>query len=266
MERSDWLREKRRLCEERMDTLFAPVYDERWGGYINSTHRRMLQTLLTLCPAGGRVLDAACGTGKYWPMMVWSRDKCKRYLRHGKPIHRPELVHNTAYSIVAQFQSEYRGIVEYYRLAYNLHQLNRLKWVMERSLSQTLAHKLRISVKQAHRRYQATVHTDQGPRVGLQVRVEREEGKQPLVATWGGITLARQMKAVLNDQPPRFWGGRTELEKRLLADTCELCGSQEDIQVHHVRALKDLRQKGRVECSTPIRITGAWPHGRSNFD
>ncbi len=42
MERSDWLREKRRLCEERMDALFAPMYDECWGGYINPTHSRML--------------------------------------------------------------------------------------------------------------------------------------------------------------------------------------------------------------------------------
>ncbi len=32
----------------------------------------MLQTLLALCPAGGRVLDAACGTGKYWPVILGS--------------------------------------------------------------------------------------------------------------------------------------------------------------------------------------------------
>ena len=72
MERADWLIEKRRLCEERMDALFAPVYDGRWGGYINPTHRRMLETLLALCPAGGKVLDAACGTGKYWPVILES--------------------------------------------------------------------------------------------------------------------------------------------------------------------------------------------------
>jgi hypothetical protein len=48
------------------------------------------------------------------------------------------------------------------------------------------------------------------------------------------------MKAVLNDSPLNIVGSRTELERRLLANTCELCGSHEDIQVHHVRALKDL--------------------------
>lgn len=71
------------------------------------------------------------------------KSKCARFLLHGKPIHRAELIHDSVFSIVAQYQHEFRGIVEYYRLAYNLHQLNRLKWVMERSLTQTLAHKLR---------------------------------------------------------------------------------------------------------------------------
>ena len=32
MERAAWLKEKRRRAEERMDTLFAPIYDENWGG------------------------------------------------------------------------------------------------------------------------------------------------------------------------------------------------------------------------------------------
>jgi hypothetical protein len=30
MDRSTWMKEKRRRSEERMDTLFAPIYDENW--------------------------------------------------------------------------------------------------------------------------------------------------------------------------------------------------------------------------------------------
>ena len=44
---------------------------------------------------------------------------------------------------MAQYQAEYRGVVQYYRLAYNLHRLNRLKWVMETSLAKTLAKKFK---------------------------------------------------------------------------------------------------------------------------
>ena len=168
------------------------------------------------------------------------------YLRHGKPIHRAELLHDTPFSIVAQYQQVYRGIVEYYRLAYNLHQLNRLRWPMERSLVQTLAQKLRISVRTIYHRYRTTIQTDHGPRMGLQVTVERKAGKKPLRARWGGISLSRNMQATLDDAPRRVCGPRTELERRLLAETCELCGAEETVEVHHVRALKDLRRPGQT--------------------
>ena len=48
-------------------------------------------------------------------------------------------------------------------------------------------------------------------------------------------------------ESPPILNGRTELVQRLLADTCELCGSTVKVQVHHVRAMKDLRKKGRAE-------------------
>jgi SAM-dependent methyltransferase len=51
-----------------MDTLFAPAYDANWGS-INASHRAMITRFLGLCPASPRILDAACGTGKYWPLL-----------------------------------------------------------------------------------------------------------------------------------------------------------------------------------------------------
>jgi Type II intron maturase len=58
---------------------------------------------------------------------------CAKYQRKGKPIHLLRRINDSAYSIVANYQTEYRGIVQYYRLAYNLHTLSRLKRVMELS-------------------------------------------------------------------------------------------------------------------------------------
>jgi Type II intron maturase len=104
------------------------------------------------------------------------RDQCARYRQHGKPIHRMDLLHDTTYSIVAQYQQEYRGVVAYYQLAGSLYQFNRLKWLMERSLTQTLAHKLDLSVNQVYHRYRATLQTDQGPRARLQVTVRPSVG------------------------------------------------------------------------------------------
>src|SRR5205807_2438965 len=150
-----------------------------------------------------------------------------------KPAHRSERAHEEAFTIVRQYEAEYRGLVDYYRLAVNIHRLSALKWVMERSLVKTLANKFRTNVGQVYRRYRATYN---GRRV-LQVRVDRVD-KPPLYATWSKTDLVRRIDAVLNDTPAKPYGDdRNELVKRLLADTCELCGSQDDIEVHHVRAL-----------------------------
>ena len=140
---------------------------------------------------------------------------------------------------MAHYQSEYGGLVEYYRLGYNLRSLNTLKWVMEQSLVKTLAAKFRLTGPHVYQRYKATITRQGKAYQGLQV-VRAREGKKPLVAQWGGISLQWNSRAILNDQPPRIYGGRTELEKRLLANTCEQCGAIDQIEVHHIRALKDL--------------------------
>ncbi len=168
--------------------------------------------------------------------------KCRLYMRNGKAVHRTERLNESPYSIVEQYQLEYRGLVEYYRMAYNLSKLDTLRWVMETSLLKTLAYKLRTSLPRAIRRFRTIAQTDQGPRKVLQVVVERE-GRKPLVAQWGGISLKWRKDAVLNDNPARVWNVGTELLQRLLADACEMpgCGSRGSVQVHHVRALKSLQ-------------------------
>jgi hypothetical protein len=106
----------------------------------------------------------------------------------------------------------------------------------------TLARKLNISVVQVYRKYRATIEVSGKVYKGLQVVVPRE-GRDPLVATWGGIPLAWDIGATLEDQLKRLYGNsRSELEKRLLARECEHCGATDHIEVHHIRALKDLQK------------------------
>ena len=73
------------------------------------------------------------------------RAKCARYMQHGKPIHLAARLHDTDYSIVSQYQAEYRGFVQYYLLAFNVHRLWWLHRVMELSLACTLANKHKTS-------------------------------------------------------------------------------------------------------------------------
>jgi len=169
------------------------------------------------------------------------QEKQKRYMKNEKAVHRIELINDTDFTIVATYQSEYRGMVNYYKLAYNLRAMDHLKWIMETSLTKTLANKLKITVNQVYKRYETQLTVDGRTYKGLQVVIPRE-GKDPLTAEWGGIPLKWDIKATLKDQKQYMRGGRTELEKRLLAQECELCGATDQIEVHHIRALKDLNK------------------------
>jgi group II intron reverse transcriptase/maturase len=186
-------------------------------------------------------------------------DKCNRYKRHNKVMHRSELLNESDYTIISTYQLEFRGIANYYRLAYNLHTLHHLKWVMEQSLTKTLATKHHTSVQKIMDKYKAELVVEGTTYKGLRVSVPRE-GKKPLIATWGGIPLKWDMQADLEDRPPPHWNPRSELEKRLLAQVCEQCGSTlftEEIEVHHIRALKDLNRYTGREKPPWVKIMAA---------
>ena len=183
---------------------------------------------------------------------------CRAYMRNGKPDNRPSLLHDEDFSIVSRYQAEFRGVVQYYLLALNVFHLGKLQWVMGKSLAKTLANKHKTTSRKIFRRYRSTVMTEHGERACFKVEVQRGEGKRPLVARFGGIPLKRKREAVLVDrQPDRRRFERNELIRRLLADECELCGSTVDIQVHHVRALRDLKVKGQGEKPPWIQFMAA---------
>ncbi len=165
--------------------------------------------------------------------------KCQRYQKGQKAIHRVEMEHESDFAIITTYQLEFRGIANYYRLAYNMHTLKKLKWVMETSLTKTLAHKFKVSVSNIYEKYGTELVVQDKKYKGLQVSIPRPE-KKPLVATWGGVSLSWESKATLEEQPRKVYGGYSELVQRLLAGYCELCGSTQDVEVHHIRAMKDL--------------------------
>ena len=84
--------------------------------------RYILQEDIKHDPNGRRCINGNIGLRV--PTKV-IEEKCKKYMKNGKPIHLHQCTIDDAYSIVSQYQAEYRGIVQYYRMAYNLHILNK---------------------------------------------------------------------------------------------------------------------------------------------
>jgi hypothetical protein len=183
---------------------------------------------------------------------------CSRYERRGEPSARPDMLTDDDFSIVGRYGAELRGYVNYYALAHNVGALYRLKWAIETSMLKTLANKHKSTVQRMARRYRTKVNTLTGMLTCFQVTVGRGEGQRPLVARFGGFPIRRRKNAVLIDQrPPTAYTKGVELLRRLWANRCDLCGSRERVEVHHIRKLEDLNRPGRNPVPTWIRLMAA---------
>lgn len=175
------------------------------------------------------------------------RAKIQRYMRGGRVLHRPELMDDDDLTIISLYQSEWRGLANYYLMALNVSiRLSKVYRAMEISLCRTLAAKHRLTLSQVFRRYRGEVMTKYGPLKTIKATKPRP-GKKPLVAEFGGLPLRRQECLTMPSDPSvhTVWNRRSELVQRLETEECELCGSRDRIQVHHIRKLADLDQDGR---------------------
>jgi len=183
--------------------------------------------------------------------------KAARYQRRGKIVGEQQLTEWSDASIIDTYQQRFRGLVEYYKFAVDRGDLCLVKHVMEVALVKTLAQKLRISVSNVYRKYRTTCRVGDQEYTALQVRVPTKKGER--LFTWGAIPLkaVKAGTATIEDKvPTEHWVNvRADLIGRLQADTCELCGSQENCEVHHVRKLVDLKRRwaGRREKPTWVQ-------------
>jgi group II intron reverse transcriptase/maturase len=174
---------------------------------------------------------------------------CARYMKRSKPIHNAVQMQTSDYDIVMHYSIAYRGYVQYYQLAQNLHQMNKLWWVMTTAMLKTLAAKHQSTVQKMADKHKCLIPTEKGPMRGFRVVVQRED-KPPLIAEFGGIPLVTKSRvSKIVDNVTHLRVRRNDLLTRLLAEECEMCGSRDNIEVHHIRKLADLNKPGRKDKS-----------------
>jgi len=170
--------------------------------------------------------------------------KCAPYRRRGKPWHRPELQNFSDYDIVRIYGAEYRGVVNYYLLAQDVWRFGKLRWHAETSMLKTIAAKHQSTVTKTAARHKVKIATSSGLRTCFEAR-EHREGRQDLVARFGGIPLKHNKRAVLSEpRPVPVTMPRKELIFRLRKRWCELCEHGATVAVHHVARLAHLGQPG----------------------
>lgn len=156
-----------------------------------------------------------------------------------RPVHRAEILHLSDLEIVASYNSELRGICNYYNLASNFNRISYLAYLMEYSCLRTLANKHRRSVpqmrtkfKDGHGKWGIPYETTQGwKRCYFANYADCKSVGNPTDA----ISMATQMYRM----------SVNTFEKRLKAQTCELCGTtkSDHYEIHHVNKIKNLKGK-----------------------
>jgi len=243
----DFLREtlKLELSEEKTLISHASTEPARFLGYDISVMKD--DGKLTVASNAMGTFRKRSINGLIKLSVPWEKieEHCRKYTIDGKIRRRMDQMANEDFSIVAWYGIVFRGVAQYHCMAHGrAGKLSKLKYVMQTSMLKTLAAKHKTSVNVMAKKYRVNktdVKTGE-TRVAFEVVVERS-GKKPLIATFGGFSLKRQDKDIIDDQISRNRNGRTEILARLMADQCENCGSTGDCEVHHVRKLADLLKR-----------------------
>lgn len=162
-----------------------------------------------------------------------------RVKKAGKILHSVEWMNNSDYDIIMAYEMRMQGLINYYEMAFDVvPKMGKLRFVYEKSLIKTLAAKHKKAYSKIERNY--SKYMSDGRKV-IGVEVERE-GKKPLRAVYGKKSITRNCKAIIQDERVNLSTGRNELVTRLLNNACEICGSNDGVQGHHIRKLADLKK------------------------
>lgn len=160
-----------------------------------------------------------------------------------EPVRRPGLIRLDDIEILNQYNAEVRGMYNYYRLANNATVLNAFVYVMRYSMYKTFAGKYRTSMRKIIYKYCRNKD--------FTVSYQTKSGTKSVVFYNQGVR--RNDKVIATENPDII--GRTNenrrytrLTDRLQGHVCEFCGAEtEDIEIHHIRKLKDLSGKAEWE-------------------
>lgn len=163
---------------------------------------------------------------------------------HGKqgwePSSRPKVLNKDDLEILSQYNSEIIGFYNYYSIALNACTINSFKYIMEYSMYKTLGRKYKLRTSQVIEKYNVNGE--------FTIRFTNKKGEQRIRVFYNkGFQRQRESKAHPVDTLPRLTLAQpaTNLIDRLKAGKCEVCGSEENLEMHHIRKMSDINKKGK---------------------
>jgi group II intron reverse transcriptase/maturase len=154
------------------------------------------------------------------------KPKCRAYLIAGDDL-----------EILLRYNAEIMGLYNYYSIAINCGTIESFKYIMEYSMYKTYANKYRINVPNICRKYKKNkVFT---------VFYKNKKGETKSRHLYNsGFKRKTEVKTSYTDTITlqNFSPSQTSLIDRLKARHCELCGSTDELVMHHIRKMKDIKK------------------------
>ena len=154
---------------------------------------------------------------------------------HWKAIHRPRLINLRDIEILTKYNSEVRGLYNYYSLACNVCAIGKFSSLMHYSMLKTFANKYRTTANKIKKRYFRNGR--------FTVVYPTKSGTRESVYFKGPFVRKTKPNISQVDLLPTYkkYSKANHLAAKLRAKTCELCGTHtNDVEIHQVKRLKSL--------------------------
>lgn len=159
------------------------------------------------------------------------------------PIHRNGLVNLTDLEIISTYNSELRGLCNYYNMASNFSCLNYFSYLMEYSCLKTLASKHKSKISKIKKKF--------GDKKGSWcIPYETKKDKKYMyIAKYQDSKNIKCPSDNKSNLLVLHLSSTTKFEDRLKAKICKICGctDSEHYEIHHVNKLKNLKGKSLWE-------------------
>ncbi len=154
---------------------------------------------------------------------------------------RDEITCGSEAEIISTYNAELRGLCNYYALGYAANKrLNQIVGLARTSCAMTIAKKHKTTTTKII----AQLRKDNGEWV-LNVNGEKKDYQFRLYRLVTDFKPKAFCYENIDTVPKtgKFCFSRNELVRKLEANVCEYCGSTENVEVHHIRAMKDIKDK-----------------------
>ena len=155
----------------------------------------------------------------------------KGFIKNNKGIKKSGLEGYTDYEIIIKYLSILRGLYYYYLLADNISRFGMIAYFLIYSAAHTLASKYKSSITKIFKKYGKTLKVQHSNQKGKLVSIELNIKNFPktykvseIIDPFKVLNYAARSLATLNSP-------------------CSLCGAKDNIEMHHVKHLKNLNPK-----------------------